>query len=136
VSPRQRAAVKSPLIGPGQAFSPGIPEAQGERKGRFLDFSVPQDHVVARNFEAGSEPVPGVSFGCQAKGGKERQVSSSRNRGVFLRSHAFCQGLNHPGLDPAYVLSRHGTDSFFTPSPKKTQKRRDSCPFFELRFPD
>jgi hypothetical protein len=109
VAPLPCFAIESPLIGPVQSLSPGLPEAQGQRENRFLDSFVQENHVLTTDLEAVSGPVSRVSFsGCDAKGGKQRHVSPARERGVSLSSDAFSHRLNHPELDPAYVLYGHG----------------------------
>ena len=135
MTPLPRAAVESPLLGPGQPFSPRVPVAQGEREGRFLDFFVPQNHLVAIDFEAVKRPVSGISSGRRgAKAGNQRHVSLGGNRGILLGPEPFCQGLNKPILNSAEILRRHG--QFGLVAAQKAQKRSNSRRFYRQRFPD
>ena len=44
-------AIKPSLLRPGQALSPGMPEAQGKGEAWFLNYRVPQKHFAAIDFE-------------------------------------------------------------------------------------
>ena len=60
MTPLERFAVESPLVRPGQPFSPGVPEAEGMREAWLLDSRVPQKHFGFRDFEAISGHFRGV----------------------------------------------------------------------------
>jgi hypothetical protein len=49
----ERFSVEPPLVWPGQALSPGMPEAQGDREAWFLDCHVPQKQAIGGESTAG-----------------------------------------------------------------------------------
>jgi hypothetical protein len=55
-------SVEPPLIRPGQALSPGMPEAQGKSEAWFLDFHVPKKQFTVIDFEAVFWPFSRSSF--------------------------------------------------------------------------
>jgi hypothetical protein len=93
------------LVRPGQPFSPGVPEAQGDSEAWFLDWGVPQKHFGFGDFEAVLGPF---SRSSSSRGGAYRgdqgRVSPGCDGGVFAQAHLLCDSLNHPVLQGRYFL--------------------------------
>ena len=99
MAPLERFAVEPPLVGPGQPFSPGVPEAQGDSEAGFLDWRVPQKHFGFRDFEAVQGPFSRSSSRRRgAYRGDQGRVSPDCDGGVFHEAHLLCESLNHPVL--------------------------------------
>jgi hypothetical protein len=96
LAPFERFAVEPPLVGPGQPFSPGVPETQGDSEAWFLDWRVPQKHFGIRDFEAVLGPFSRSSSSRRgAYRGDQGRVSPGCDRGVFHEAHLLCNRLNH-----------------------------------------
>ena len=134
MTPLPRAAVESPLLGPGQPFSPRVPEAQGEREGRFLDFFVPQNHLVAIDFEAVKRPVSWIS-----SGRRERKGRQSAPCLAWRQSRdSFGSGAFSPGFEQANIESRGDPPSARAVWPgrrPKSAKTEQFAPFLSAAFP-
>jgi hypothetical protein len=105
LAPLERFSVEPPLVWPGQALSPSMPEAQGESEAWFFDCRVPQKHFVFRDSEAVFGPFSRRTFGRRgAYRGDQGRVSPSCDGGVFHGVHLLCDRLNHPVLQSRYFL--------------------------------
>jgi hypothetical protein len=99
LAPLGRFAVEPPLVRPGQALSPGVPEAQGMGEAWYLDRRVPQKHFVFRDFEAAFRPFSRRSLiRCGTYRGDQGRVSPACDGGIFREAHLFGDRLNHPVL--------------------------------------
>jgi hypothetical protein len=101
----ERFSVEPSLVRPGQALSPGMPEAQGKSEAWFLDCRFPQKHFAALDFEGMFWPFSRRSPGRRrAQRGDQGRVSAGGNGWIFHGARLLGESLNHPVLQSRKVL--------------------------------